>query len=91
MVGILVHLLEDSRILNISTEPRYASLPNIMKAKKKPITKLSPSDLGVDLTPRLQTVKVAEPPKRQGGGKVFYHVMILEHASERMNIIRSQM
>ncbi|KAF8633771.1 hypothetical protein AX15_001277 [Amanita polypyramis BW_CC] len=51
-------------------EPRYASLPNIMKAKKKPIEKLSPTDLGVDLTPILETVKVTEPPKRVGGGKV---------------------
>jgi len=51
-------------------EPRYASLPNIMKAKKKPIEKLTPADLGVDLTPRLETLKVAEPPKRVGGGKV---------------------
>ncbi|KAH7915432.1 hypothetical protein BJ138DRAFT_1054758 [Hygrophoropsis aurantiaca] len=51
-------------------EPRYASLPNIMKAKKKPIEKLSAADLGVDLTPRLETIKVEEPPKRVGGGKV---------------------
>jgi len=51
-------------------EPRYASLPNIMKAKKKPLEKLSASDLGVDLTPRLETLKVEEPPKRVGGGKV---------------------
>ncbi|TCD60583.1 hypothetical protein EIP91_009841 [Steccherinum ochraceum] len=51
-------------------EPRYASLPNIMKAKKKPIEKLSASDLGVDLTPRVETLKVTEPPKRVGGGKV---------------------
>ncbi|KII86998.1 hypothetical protein PLICRDRAFT_113918 [Plicaturopsis crispa FD-325 SS-3] len=51
-------------------EPRYASLPNIMKAKKKPIEKLSAKDLGIDLTPRLETLKVAEPPKRVGGGKV---------------------
>jgi electron transfer flavoprotein beta subunit len=51
-------------------EPRYASLPNIMKAKKKPMEKLSASDLGVDLAPRLETLKVAEPPKRVGGGKV---------------------
>ncbi|PIL35193.1 hypothetical protein GSI_02983 [Ganoderma sinense ZZ0214-1] len=52
------------------SEPRYASLPNIMKAKKKPIEKLTPADLGVDLTPLLETIKVAEPPKRVGGGKV---------------------
>ncbi|WP_420563044.1 electron transfer flavoprotein subunit beta/FixA family protein [Thalassobaculum sp.] len=51
-------------------EPRYASLPNIMKAKKKPIEQMSPSDLGVDPAPRLQTVKVVEPPKREGGAKV---------------------
>ncbi|KZV76170.1 electron transfer flavo protein beta subunit [Peniophora sp. CONT] len=51
-------------------EPRYATLPSIMKAKKKPIEKLSPSDLGVDLTPILETLKVTEPPKRTGGVKV---------------------
>ncbi|KAL4070036.1 hypothetical protein V8B97DRAFT_579984 [Scleroderma yunnanense] len=51
-------------------EPRYASLPNIMKAKKKPIEKMTPADLGVNLAPRLETLKVTEPPKRVGGGKV---------------------
>ena len=51
-------------------EPRYASLPNIMKAKKKPIDVLTPEALGVDVTPRLVTLKVDEPPKRQGGRKV---------------------
>ena len=51
-------------------EPRYASLPNIMKAKKKPIDATTPDDLGVDPTPRLETLKVAEPPKREGGVKV---------------------
>ena len=51
-------------------EPRYASLPNIMKAKKKRIEKLTPADLGVDLAPLLETIKVKEPPKRVGGGKV---------------------
>jgi electron transfer flavoprotein beta subunit len=50
--------------------PRYATLPNIMKAKKKPLTKLTPKDLEVDVTPRQQILKVTEPPKRQGGGKV---------------------
>lgn len=48
-------------------EPRYASLPNIMKAKKKPLEKLTPGDLGVEIKARLQTLKVTEPPKRQGG------------------------
>ena len=51
-------------------EPRYASLPNIMKAKKKPLETVKPEDLGVDLTPRLKTLKVAEPPKRSAGIKV---------------------
>jgi electron transfer flavoprotein beta subunit len=51
-------------------EPRYASLPNIMKAKKKPIDEKSPADYGVDATPRLKVLKVSEPPKRKGGVKV---------------------
>ena len=51
-------------------EPRYATLPNIMKAKKKPLDVLKPDALGVDVTPRLTTLKVVEPPKRKGGGKV---------------------
>ena len=51
-------------------EPRYASLPNIMKAKKKPIDTKTPADLGVDPTPRLRTVKVVDPPPRQAGVKV---------------------
>jgi len=51
-------------------EPRYATLPNIMKAKKKPLDTTSPAALGVDVTPRLKTLRVEEPPKRQGGGKV---------------------
>jgi electron transfer flavoprotein beta subunit len=51
-------------------EPRYATLPNIMKAKKKPLETTTPAVLGVDVTPRLTTISVVEPPKRQGGGKV---------------------
>lgn len=51
-------------------EPRYASLPNIMKAKKKPLDTKSPSDYGVDIKNRLTVLKVEEPPKRQGGAKV---------------------
>ncbi|KXS13628.1 electron transfer flavo protein, beta subunit [Gonapodya prolifera JEL478] len=50
--------------------PRFATLPNIMKAKKKPLAKLTPKDLGVDITPRLEILEVAEPPKRSGGRKV---------------------
>ncbi|WP_298290895.1 electron transfer flavoprotein subunit beta/FixA family protein [Thiomonas sp.] len=51
-------------------EPRYVTLPNIMKAKKKPLDMLKPEDLGVDVTPRLKTLKVVEPPKRGAGVKV---------------------
>jgi electron transfer flavoprotein beta subunit len=51
-------------------EPRYASLPNIMKARKKPIETIKPADLGVDPAPRLRLVKVAEPPRRVAGVKV---------------------
>ncbi len=51
-------------------EPRYASLPNIMKAKKKPLDIKAPADYGVDIAPRLQVLKVAEPPKRTAGVKV---------------------
>ena len=50
--------------------PRYASLPNIMKAKKKPIEMIAPADLGVDIAPRLEILKTAEPPKRQAGVRV---------------------
>jgi electron transfer flavoprotein beta subunit len=51
-------------------EPRYASLPNIMKAKKKPIDEKTPEDFGVDIAPRLKTLSVDEPPKRKAGIKV---------------------
>jgi electron transfer flavoprotein beta subunit len=51
-------------------EPRYASLPNIMKAKKKPIDEKSPQSYGVDVAPRLEVLKTVEPSKRQAGVKV---------------------
>jgi len=51
-------------------EPRYVTLPNIMKAKKKPLETVKPADLGVDIAPRLRTLKVAEPPQRSAGVKV---------------------
>ena len=51
-------------------EPRYVTLPNIMKAKKKPLDVVKPEELGVDVTPRLKTLKVAEPPKRSAGAMV---------------------
>ncbi|CAN6484082.1 unnamed protein product [Victoria cruziana] len=51
-------------------EPRYVTLPNIMKAKKKPLETLKPEDLGVNVAPRIKTLKVSEPPKRSAGIKV---------------------
>jgi electron transfer flavoprotein beta subunit len=51
-------------------EPRYASLPNIMKAKKKPIAEKTPADFGVDVAPRLAILKTVEPPARKSGAKV---------------------
>ena len=51
-------------------EPRYASLPNIMKAKKKPIDEKTPADFGIDVTPRLKVLKTSEPPGRKAGAKV---------------------
>ena len=51
-------------------EPRYVTLPNIMKAKKKQLDVFKPADLGVDVTPRIKTLKVSEPPKRGAGIKV---------------------
>jgi len=65
-IGLPAVVTADLRL----NEPRYATLPNIMKAKKKPLETISPAALGVDVTPRLATLKVVEPPKRQGGGKV---------------------
>ncbi len=62
-VGLPTIVTVDLRL----NEPRYASLPNIMKAKKKPIDEVTPADLGVDTAPRLQTLKVEEPPVRQAG------------------------
>lgn len=51
-------------------EPRYVALPNIMKAKKKPLEERKASDLGVDIAPRLKVIRTAEPPQRQAGVKV---------------------
>ena len=68
-------------------EPRYASLPNIMKAKKKPIAALAPGDLGVDLAPRLKTLKVAEPPGRKGGIKVASVEALVEKLKTEARVI----
>ena len=65
-VGLPAVITADLRL----NEPRYATLPNIMKAKKKPLEIVKPADLGVDVAPRLATVSVTEPPKRSAGIKV---------------------
>ena len=65
-IGLPAVITTDLRL----NEPRYVTLPNIMKAKKKPLEVLKPDALGVDPTPRLTTLKVEEPPKRQAGVKV---------------------
>ena len=64
-------------------EPRYASLPNIMKAKKKPIEQINASDLGVDIKPRIQQIKVEEPPKRKSGIKVANVAELVQKLKKR--------
>ena len=68
-------------------EPRYASLPNIMKAKKKPIETLAAESLGVDIAPRLKTVKVEEPPKRKAGIKVKTVAELVEKLKNEAGVI----
>jgi len=65
-IGLPAVVTTDLRL----NEPRYATLPNIMKAKKKPMETVKPAALDVDVAPRIATLKVAEPPKRKGGGRV---------------------
>ncbi len=68
-------------------EPRYASLPNIMKAKKKPIDEKSPADFGVDAAPRLKVLKVSEPAKRIGGTKVKSVQELVEKLKNEAGVI----
>ena len=68
-------------------EPRYASLPNIMKAKKKPIDEKSPEDFGVDVAPRLVVLKVEEPPKRQAGVKVADVAELVDKLRNEVGVI----
>jgi electron transfer flavoprotein beta subunit len=68
-------------------EPRYASLPNIMKAKKKPIDEKSPADYGVDTTPRLKVLKVTEPAKRQAGVKVKTAAELIDKLKNEAGVI----
>lgn len=68
-------------------EPRYVKLPDIMKAKKKPIDEKSPSDYGVDPAPRLKVLKVSEPPKRKGGVKVKTVQELVEKLKNEAGVI----
>ncbi|MDA9096278.1 electron transfer flavoprotein subunit beta/FixA family protein [Candidatus Pelagibacter ubique] len=68
-------------------EPRYASLPNIMKAKKKPIDQMTVADLGVDATPRVQQIKVEEPPKRKAGIKVSSVAELVQKLKNEAKVI----
>ena len=68
-------------------EPRYASLPNIMKAKKKPIDQMTAADLGVDATPRVQQIKVEEPPKRKTGIKVSSVAELVQKLKNEAKVI----
>ena len=68
-------------------EPRYASLPNIMKAKKKPIDQMTAADLGVDVTPRVQQIKVEEPPKRKAGIKVTSVAELVQKLKNEAKVI----
>ena len=68
-------------------EPRYASLPNIMKAKKKPIDETSPEALGVDVTPRLKVLKTVEPPSRQAGKKVASVAELVDKLKNEAGVI----
>ena len=68
-------------------EPRYASLPNIMKAKKKPIEQINASDLGVDIKPRIQQIKVEEPPKRKAGIKVASVAELVQKLKNEAKVI----
>ncbi|MEC9022521.1 MAG: electron transfer flavoprotein subunit beta/FixA family protein [Pseudomonadota bacterium] len=68
-------------------EPRYASLPNIMKAKKKSIEEFSPDDLGVDVTPRIKTLRVDDPPPREGGRKVCSVSELVDKLKNEVGVI----
>jgi electron transfer flavoprotein beta subunit len=68
-------------------EPRYASLPNIMKAKKKPIEQINAGDLGIDIKPRINQIKVEEPPKRKSGIKVASVAELVQKLKNEAKVI----
>ncbi|QQN75541.1 electron transfer flavoprotein subunit beta/FixA family protein [Croceicoccus sp. YJ47] len=82
-VGLPAVVTTDLRL----NEPRYATLPNIMKAKKKPVDTVTPTELGVDVTPRLATLKVSEPPKRSAGVLVANVAELLSKLKNEAKVI----
>ncbi len=82
-VGLPAVISADLRL----NEPRYATLPNIMKAKKKPMEIVKPGDLGVDVAPRLATVTVTEPPKRSAGIKVADIAQLIDKLKNEAKVI----
>ena len=88
--GLEVDTINLPAVLSVDlrlNEPRYASLPNIMKAKKKPIDQMAPADLGVDVAPRLTTLKVEEPPQRQAGVKVASVAELVDKLKNEAKVI----
>ena len=82
-IGLPAVVTADLRL----NEPRYATLPNIMKAKKKPLETIKPADLGVEVAPRLTTVTVAEPPKRSAGIKVADIATLIDKLKNEAKVI----
>lgn len=82
-VGLPAVVTTDLRL----NEPRYATLPNIMKAKKKPVDTVTPTELGVDVTPRLATLKVSDPPKRSAGVLVANVAELLSKLKNEAKVI----
>ena len=88
--GLETVLLSRPSVITVDlrlNEPRYASLPNIMKARKKEIEKLTPEDLGVDVTPRLAVLEVTEPPQRQAGLRVASAEELVEKLTNEAKVI----
>lgn len=88
--GLETVLLSSPSVITVDlrlNEPRYASLPNIMKARRKPIETLSPEDLGVDVTPRVEFVEVNEPPSRQAGIRVSSAAELIEKLKNEAKVL----
>lgn len=88
--GLETVLLSAPSVITVDlrlNEPRYASLPNIMKARRKPIETLTPDDLGVDVTPRLEFVEVNEPPSRQAGIRVSSAAELIEKLKNEAKVL----